>query len=112
MLSDAFIHEGSDARKTPQRANIQWVKNKTGRFSYVSTHFQKWISKVTGDFGWEFILVRELDEHLGMGLQVWKKLVLNGSKRDRRVYTSWMPGGQNGNPGQNLQLYLEVQTAT
>ena len=39
MLSDAFIHEGSDARNAPRRADTQWVKDKTGRFSYVSTGF-------------------------------------------------------------------------
>jgi len=39
MLSDAFIHAGSDARNTRRRVDTQWVKNKTGRFSYVSTDF-------------------------------------------------------------------------
>jgi hypothetical protein len=39
MLSDAFIHAGSDARNTRRRADTEWVKNKTGRFSYVSTDF-------------------------------------------------------------------------
>jgi hypothetical protein len=39
MLFDAFIHAGSDARNAPRRADTQWVKNKTGRFSYVSTDF-------------------------------------------------------------------------
>ncbi|MGP0073703.1 MAG: hypothetical protein ACLPWF_17445 [Bryobacteraceae bacterium] len=38
-LSDAFIHAGSDARNTPRRASTQWVKSKTGRFSYVSMDF-------------------------------------------------------------------------
>jgi hypothetical protein len=42
-LSDAFIHAGSDARNAQRRTSIRWVK--TGRFSYVSTQFSKWISK-------------------------------------------------------------------
>ena len=39
MLSDAFIDAGSDTRNTPRRVDTQWVKNKTGRFSSVSTDF-------------------------------------------------------------------------
>ncbi len=37
ILSDAFIHAGSDARNQARRIYTPWVKNKTGRFSYVST---------------------------------------------------------------------------
>jgi hypothetical protein len=39
MLSDAFIHEGSDVRNTLWRAYTRWVKNKISRSSYVSTDF-------------------------------------------------------------------------
>ena len=39
ILSDAFINAGSDTRNTPRRVDTQWVKNKIGRFSYVSTGF-------------------------------------------------------------------------
>ena len=39
MLSDAFIHEGSEVRNTLRRTYTQWVKSKTGRFSSVSTGF-------------------------------------------------------------------------
>jgi len=39
MLSEAFIDAGSDTRKTPRRVDTQWVKNKTGLFSSVSTDF-------------------------------------------------------------------------
>jgi hypothetical protein len=39
ILSDAFINAGSDTRNTPRRVDTQWVKNKTGRFSSVSTDF-------------------------------------------------------------------------
>lgn len=41
MLSDAFIHAGSDARNQARRIYTQWVKNKRGRFSSVSTGFLK-----------------------------------------------------------------------
>ena len=36
ILSDAFIHAGSDASNQVRRAYTQWVKSKTGRFSYGS----------------------------------------------------------------------------
>ena len=39
MLSDAFIHKGSEVGNTPRRTYTQWVKSKTGRFSSVSTDF-------------------------------------------------------------------------
>src|ERR1035437_9611579 len=48
ILSDAFIHAGSDTRNTPRRIYTQWVTNKPGRFSSVSTDFLKWISKARG----------------------------------------------------------------
>jgi hypothetical protein len=41
MLSDAFIHARSDARNQARRIYTQWVKNKRGRFSSVSTGFLK-----------------------------------------------------------------------
>ncbi len=39
ILSDAFIHAGSDARNQVRRIYTEWVKSKTSRFSYVSTGF-------------------------------------------------------------------------
>ena len=39
ILTDAFIHAGSDASNQARRICIQWVKSKTGRFSYVSMDF-------------------------------------------------------------------------
>jgi len=37
MLSNAFIHAGSDARNTSRRVYTQWVRSKPSRFSSVST---------------------------------------------------------------------------
>ena len=67
ILSDAFIHRGSNVRNTLGRTYTQWVKSKTGRFSscfngFLKVDFQG--SRVTSDGG--LILIRELDEHLGM----------------------------------------------
>jgi len=39
ILSDAFIHAGSEARNQARRIHTRGVKSKTGRFSYVSTDF-------------------------------------------------------------------------
>ena len=39
MFYDAFIHAGSDASNKARRIYTQWVTNKPGRFSSVSTGF-------------------------------------------------------------------------
>jgi len=66
MLSDAFIHTGSDVRNTPRRAYAVG-ENQTKPFQFGFNGFLKVAfqgSRVTSDGG--LILVRELDEHLGM----------------------------------------------
>lgn len=52
ILSDAFIHEGSDVRNTSRRTCIQWVKNKTGRSSSVQRIPQGRFPRIASDFRW------------------------------------------------------------
>ena len=84
MLSDAFIHEGTDVEEHATEGINPVGENQNRSFQFCFNGFLKVDfqgSRVTSDGG--LILVRELDEHLGMNHLI--ELHLSDSRRGKNT---------------------------